>query len=97
MTLHQLQAIKLWHEAHKPDSPVEYHAWDGVLTAWVVGWMGEPAALLLWWPSLALFCAALFLVPSAYVALRRTLHRRGVLRCDWLTTLEAPPSARRQP
>ena len=87
MTLQQLQAIKLWHVAHKPDRPIEYHAWDGVLTAWVLGWMGEPAALLLWWPSLALSCLLLFMAPSLYVALRRRLHKSGRLRCDWLSSL----------
>jgi hypothetical protein len=92
MTLQQLHAIKLWQVAHKPVSPVEYHTWDGVLTAWVFGWMGEPAALILWWPSLAFLCAALFLAPSLYVALRRSLHRRGRLRCDWLASIEPRPS-----
>ncbi len=94
MTLHQLQTIKLWHISHKLESPLEYHAWDGVLTAWMLGWMGEPAALILWWPSLALVCAVLYLTPALYVALRRRLHRRGQLRCDWLTTLELPPPRR---
>jgi hypothetical protein len=87
MTLQQLQAIKLWHVAHKPERPIEYHAWDSVLTAWVLGWMGEPAALLLWWPSLALSCLLLFMAPSLYVALRRRLHQSGRLRCDWLSSL----------
>jgi hypothetical protein len=87
MTLQQLQAIKLWHVAHKPERPIEYHAWDSVLTAWVLGWMGEPAALILWWPSLALSCLLLFMAPSLYVALRRRLHQSGRLRCDWLSSL----------
>jgi hypothetical protein len=96
MTLQQLHAIKLWHLAHKPENPLEYHTWDGVLTAWMVGWMGEPAALILWWPSLAFGCALLFLTPGLYVALRRSLHRRGRLRCDWLAAIEPPPSAARR-
>jgi hypothetical protein len=87
MTLQQLHAIKLWHVAHKPESPIEYHAWDSVLTAWVLGWMGEPAALLLRWPSLAVGCLLLFMAPSAYVALRRKLHGSGRVRCDWLSSL----------
>jgi len=87
MTLQQLQAIKLWHVAHKPERPIEYHAWDSVLTAWVLGWMGEPAALILRWPSLALSCLLLFMAPSLYVALRRWLHQSGRLRCDWLSSL----------
>ena len=97
MTLQQLQDIKLWHLAHKPDHPLEYHAWDGVLTAWMCGWMGEPAALILWWPSLAFVCALLFVTPSLYVALRRSLHRRGRVRCDWLATLEKTPPAAHRP
>jgi len=87
MTLHQLQAIKLWHVAHKMDSPIEYHTWDGVLTAWVLGLMGEPAALILWWPGVAAACVLLFMAPGFYVALRRRLHRAGCLRCDWLDSL----------
>jgi hypothetical protein len=84
MTLHQLHAIKLWQVAHKPEHPVEYHTWDTVLTAWVVGWMGEPAALILWQPGAMLLCALLCLVPTLYVRLRFHLHRTGRLRCDWI-------------
>lgn len=91
MTLQQLHAIKLWHVAHRPECPLEYHAWDGVLTAWLFGFMGEPAALILWWPGMAIVCAGLFLAPSVYVALRRRLHERGRLRCDWLGVLHGPP------
>jgi hypothetical protein len=87
MTLQQLHAIKLWHVAHKPDCPIEYHTWDGVLTAWLFGCMGEPAALVLSWHGMAVTCVLLFLAPSVYVALRRALHQRGLLRCDWLATL----------
>ena len=87
MTLQQLHAIKLWHVAHKPESPIEYHTWDSVLTAWVLGFMGEPAALILWWPNLAVTCALLFMTPNLYVALRRRLHQSGRLRCDWLNSL----------
>jgi len=87
MTLEQLHTIKLWHVAHKPECPLEYHAWDSVLTAWMLGWMGEPAALLLWWPGVAVTCVGLFFAPTLYVALRRRLHRAGSLRCDWLESL----------
>ena len=87
MTLQQLHAVKLWHVDHKPDCPLEYHVWDGVLTAWMVGWMGMPATLILWWPGVAVICAFLFVTPSLYVALRRRLHRAGRLRCDWLESL----------
>ena len=87
MTLAQLHAVKRWHVAHKRERPLEYHAWDTVLTAWVVGWMGEPAAFLLWWPGVAAGCVVLFLAPTLYVALRRWLHRTGRVRCDWLESL----------
>ncbi|HET7793490.1 MAG TPA: hypothetical protein VFL64_08900 [Rhizobacter sp.] len=87
MTLDQLHALKLWHVAHKRERPIEYHAWDGVLTVWLIGWMGEPAALILWWPGVALGCVLLFFAPTLYVALRRHLHRTGRLRCDWLDSL----------
>ena len=84
MTLQQLQAIKLWHVEHKTARPLEYHVWDLVLTAWVFGWAGLPATLLLWWPGVSTACAALYFAPPVYVGLRRRLHRRGRLRCDWL-------------
>jgi hypothetical protein len=95
MTLKQLHAIKRWQDAHKPQRPLEYHAWDGVLTAWVVGWMGEPAALILWWPGAIVGCAALFFAPALYVRLRRRLHRSGRLRCDWLDSLSEPTPERK--
>lgn len=87
MTLQQLHAVKLWHVSHKHERPVEYHTWDTVLTLWVAGWMGEPAALLLWWPGVAVVCVLLFMAPTVYVAVRRSLHQSGRLRCDWLESL----------
>ena len=33
-------------------------------------------------------CFALFFLPGAYVALRRHLHRAGILRCDWTVALD---------
>ena len=88
MTLQQLQTVKLWHVAHKREAPIEFQVWDGMLTAWVMGWVGMPAALILQWPGLILACALLFLAPSLYVALRRSLHSRGHLRCYWLDSLD---------
>ena len=32
----------------------------------------------------------LTLMPSAYWAVRQALHRRGLLRCDWLHTVLPP-------
>lgn len=88
MTLHQLHLIKRWHQAHKADRPVEYHVYDLVLTAWILGWAGAPAALLLG-ETLPLFaCGLLFLVPAFYVTIRWRLHVHGRLRCDWLNVIE---------
>lgn len=89
MTLQQLHEIKLWHVEHKAERPLEYHAWDLVLTAWVFGWAAMPATLLLWWPGVSVSCAALYFAPYVYVGLRRRLHHSGRLRCDWLGSLPA--------
>ncbi len=90
MTLHQLHMLKRWHVAHKRDHPIEYQAFDAVLTAWVMGWIGAPAALLLGQPLLLLCCALAFLLPSLYVAWRLRMHQRGRLRCDWLDSIPSP-------
>lgn len=84
MTLQQLSVVKRWHVLHRRDRPVEFHTWDTVLTLWLVGWLGIPAELILWQLYGLLACSALLFAPAAYVALRRRLHRRGRLRCDWL-------------
>ncbi|MCW7538680.1 hypothetical protein OOT46_12585 [Aquabacterium sp. A7-Y] len=89
MTLHQLHLLKRWHQAHKKDHPVEYHVYDLVLTAWVAGWAGAPAALLLEAPLGLFGCGLLFLAPAFYIALRSRLHQAGRLRCDWLGALPA--------
>ena len=87
MTLGQFQQLRDWHLRHWHEQPIEKQVWDAVLTLWMIGWAGAPAALLVQRPSLALACAALFFLPEVYVALRRRLHRRAWLRCDWLATL----------
>lgn len=86
MTLTQMSMIKRWHQAHHRDHGLEYQLWDAMLTCWILGWMGVPAALLLAPEAGLLACVALYFAPSAYVALRVRLHRRGVLRCDWLSS-----------
>ena len=87
MTLLQFHALKVWHSRHGRRQPFEKNAWDAVLTLWLMGCVGAPAALLLhvgW----ALFgCAGAMFLPGAYVAVRRWLHRRRVLRCDWIVVL----------
>ena len=42
MTLRQMSQLKRWHVDHREHAPLEYHAWDGVLTLWLLGWMGVP-------------------------------------------------------
>jgi hypothetical protein len=86
MTLHQFQALKLWH-SHHGGRPLEKGAWDVVLTLWMMGWVGLPAALLLGagWAEVA--CLAALFLPGSYVTWRARLHRRGRLRCDWIGAL----------
>jgi hypothetical protein len=87
MTLDQLQDLKLWHQRHLRERPVEKHVWDAVLTLWLIGWVGGPVALLIDSLWAVLLAVALVFVPGAYVALRRRLHRAKVLRCDWISAL----------
>jgi hypothetical protein len=84
MTLDQFQDLKRWHNLHAGDRPLEGHAWNAVLTLWLVGWVGSPAAWLLGNDWLAAGGIALLLLPGAYVALRQQLHRHHMLRCDWI-------------
>jgi hypothetical protein len=87
MTLDQLQQVRIWHQRHWRDRPVEHRVWDGVVTLWVMAWVGLPAAWVLGrsWAELA--CLALLFLPGAYAAVRRHLHRLGRLRCDWIVAL----------
>lgn len=87
MNLRQMATLKRWHVDHRDDAPIEYHAWDLILTLWVLGWMAPAPAIALDLTALLPLCVALFLAPRAYVALRRRLHERGRLRCDWLLAL----------
>lgn len=90
MTLQQLSTVKHWHITHKRDHSVEYQVWDAMLTCWVLGWVGVPAALVLAPRIGVAACVLLHFAPEAYVRLRRTLHRRGLLRCDWLGSVGRP-------
>jgi hypothetical protein len=87
MTLDQLHDLKLWHQRHVDDRPVEKRVWDTVLTLWMMGWVGAPAAFLIHIGWALATCLALIFLPGAYVALRRHLHRKRVLRCDWIAAL----------
>lgn len=86
MTLDQFDDLRLWHR-HHGGHPVESSLWNTVLTLWLAAWVGAPAAWLLQQDAIALAALPLLFAPSAYVALRRRLHRRGWLRCDWIVAL----------
>ena len=87
MTLLQLAQIKHWLRLHGRQHPLELHAWDLVLTSWVLGFMAVPVLMLIEAFLLLPLCLAGFLLPSAYARWRIYLHRHGRLRCDWLTAL----------
>jgi len=87
VNLEQFHDLKVWHQRHRREQPLEKHVWDLVLTFWLAGWVGAPAAFLVHAGWALMLCGVLVFLPSAYVGLRRLLHRSGVLRCDWLRTL----------
>jgi hypothetical protein len=87
MNLEQFHELKLWHQRHLREQPFEKHVWDTVLTLWLAGWVGAPAAFLIHAGWALMLCGAMLFLPCLYVALRRRLHTRGVLRCDWIRAL----------
>ena len=87
MTLHQFHELKLWHARQGRRHPVERTLWELVLTVWLVGWVGGPAALVLGLTWAELACLGTLFLPSLYVATRRRLHRTRRLRCDWMIAL----------
>ena len=87
MNLEQFHDLKLWHQRHRREQPLEKHVWDLVLTFWLAGWVGGPAAFAIHAGWALILCGALLFLPSAYVALRKGLHRARIVRCDWLQTL----------
>jgi hypothetical protein len=87
MNLEQFHDLKLWHQRHVREQPLEKHVWDMVLTLWLAGWVGEPTAFLVHSGWAAAMCGALLFLPGSYVALRRRLHLTQVLRCDWIGAL----------
>lgn len=88
MTLQQLHQFKHWHVHHAYRHGLELLLCDAVLGAWLMGWILLPALIVLgewlWLPLSPL----LIHVPNGYFSLRRRLHQRGVLRCDWLKSLD---------
>ena len=88
MRLQQYQELRIWHLREGRRHPVERTVWDTVLTLWMLGWVGSPTAFLV--NAGGLECAgicAIFL-PGIYVAIRRLLHRKRLLRCDWIAALD---------
>jgi hypothetical protein len=88
MTLEQFEKLKTWHQRHRREQPVEKHAWDMVLTFWLAGCVGIPSAFLIHAGWAEATCFALLFLPGSYVALRRRLHRAGIVRCDWTVALD---------
>ena len=79
-----MQRVKEWHAAQRGGHAVEKGLWDGVLTLWVVAWIG-------WIPATAFeaywafpVCMLGMLAPGFYVAWRASAHDKRRLRCDWL-------------
>jgi hypothetical protein len=87
MTLHQFEELKIWHLRQGRRHPIEKNLWDAVLTVWLLGCVGAPAAFLLHsgWAEIA--CLSVLFLPGMYVALRRRLHNKRWLRCDWIVAL----------
>lgn len=88
MSLQQLQNFKRWHIGHFHGHSVEMAVCDAVLSGWLMGWMSLPVLVLLdeWaWLPLSLLLSVL---PATYWSLRARLHRRGILRCDWLSSVQ---------
>jgi uncharacterized BrkB/YihY/UPF0761 family membrane protein len=87
MTLHQFEELKVWHLRQGRRHPIERTLWDLVLTVWMLGCVGALAAVLVGdgWVAVASL-GALFL-PGLYVGLRRWLHNKRRLRCDWIIVL----------
>jgi hypothetical protein len=86
--LSEIQRIKKWQVAHKVEHPLEYHAWDAVLTVWMMGWCGSLPAFLIdaWW-ALPL-CAVAMVAPRLYVDWRERANADNRLRCDWLHCMD---------
>lgn len=87
MRLHEFHALKTWHRQHGRH-PVERNVWEGVLTVWLIGWVGTPTAFMTdtGWAEAACLCVVF--LPGLYVTSRRLLHRYKLLRCDWIGALD---------
>ncbi len=87
MGLTQLSALKRWHVAHRRDRPVESHCCAALIFVWMLGWAGLAPLIVLGEVQLLPLDLLACLAPTLYALLRRRLHRRGRLRCDWIEIL----------
>jgi hypothetical protein len=87
LSLAQMQRLKNWHAARPKANPLERQAWEGVVTVWVMAWMGWLPAYTLDAPWAYPLCLLGAWLPQAYVQLRAHAHASGWLRCDWLDLL----------
>ena len=87
MKMQQFQELKLWHQRQGRRHPVEKALWDAVLTVWLLGWVGAPTAFLVHSGGAELACLSVLFLPRLYVTLRRWLHNKRRLRCDWIIAL----------
>ena len=94
MTIQELAAIKRWQVAHRHEHPVEFHAWDLMLTAWLAGWVGLPVCWVLSAPLLMLLSFAALFAPALYVRVRLRLPAKRRLRCDWEYVVRAAHAMR---
>jgi hypothetical protein len=87
MTLRQMSRIKRWLNLHGRRHPVEQYVWDLVLTVWLLGCVALPIVFVLHVEALLPLCVLGGFAPALYASIRRRLHCKGRLRCDWLTAL----------
>ena len=84
MRLGELERIKRWHEAHRVKHPLEYQLWDGMLTLWLLGWLGWMPVVILQTLWLLPICLAGIWAPGLYVRWRQRVHAAQRVRCDWI-------------
>ncbi|MBV8501508.1 MAG: hypothetical protein JO006_07305 [Paucibacter sp.] len=87
MDLAQMARIRHWLRLHGARHPAELWIWDLICIAWVAAWLAIPLSVILGRDELMPLSLLALVLPALYVAWRSRLHRRGKLRCDWLTAL----------
>ncbi len=84
ISLAQIERLKNWRVAHHKDQPVECYTWEGVLTLWMMGWVGWLPAFAFEAPWAYPLCLLGMWTPVLYARLRAHAHATQRLRCDWL-------------